>query len=175
MRKLAVEGFVRHGHRNVVGEGHGNVDVLKNLARCDADDAVGRFDKVIALASGMLAAEMVDEAKSGTELLGFDQEASAVRLPIPWFHVARTRERKLLYELVACPTAHAGWASAEFLCASERECTAQNGLGQFSIFGAIEENSGLGFSRIGTDEAKPEEGEVEMRDTGSFRAAGGAQ
>lgn len=61
---------------------HGDVDVLEDLARSDAHHTVRRFDEVVASASGVLAAEGIDEAKVRTELLGFDQEASAVRLPL---------------------------------------------------------------------------------------------
>ena len=62
---------------------HGNVNVLEDLARSDTHDAVGRFDEVVAFASGVLASERIDEAEAGTELLGLNQEASAVRLPLP--------------------------------------------------------------------------------------------
>ena len=55
-----------------VAEGHGDVDVLEDAARGDAENAVGGFDEVIAFASAMLAAEMIDEAEAGTELFGFD-------------------------------------------------------------------------------------------------------
>jgi hypothetical protein len=65
--------FVLHGHRNV--------NVLEDAARGDADDAVGRFNEVVAFATAMLAAEMVDKTESGIELFGIDQEACAVGLP----------------------------------------------------------------------------------------------
>jgi len=55
-----------------LAQGHGDVDVLEDAARGDAEDTVGGFDEVVALASAMLAAEMVDEAETGTELFGFD-------------------------------------------------------------------------------------------------------
>ena len=61
---------------------HGDVDVLENSSWRDADDALGRLDKVIAFASGVLTAERIDEAEVRVELLRFDQEASAVRLPL---------------------------------------------------------------------------------------------
>jgi hypothetical protein len=38
----------------------------------------------------------------------------------------------------------------------EGDCTSEMGAGQFSIFGAIEEKDGRGFSRIGTDEMREE-------------------
>jgi hypothetical protein len=34
----------------------------------------------------------------------------------------------------------------------ESDCTSETGAGQFSIFGAVEEKSGDGFSRVGTGE-----------------------
>jgi hypothetical protein len=34
------------------------------------------------------------------------------------------------------------------LCASEGDCTSETGVGQFSIFGAVEEKSMANFSRI---------------------------
>jgi hypothetical protein len=52
--------------------GHEDVNVLEDAARGDAEYAVGRFDEVVAFATTMLAAEMVDEAETGTELFGID-------------------------------------------------------------------------------------------------------
>ena len=60
---------------------HEDVDILEDAARGDADYAVGRLDKVVTFATAMLAAEMIDEAEARIELLGIDQEASAIRLP----------------------------------------------------------------------------------------------
>jgi len=70
------------------GERDGDVDIFKNLPGRDADDAVGGFDEVVSLAATVLASEIVDEAESGTELLGLDQEARAVRFPFLRFHSA---------------------------------------------------------------------------------------
>jgi hypothetical protein len=39
-----------------------------------------------------------------------------------------------------------------FLIEGESECTSERARGQFSIFGAVEENACHGFSRIGTDQ-----------------------
>ena len=39
----------------------------------------------------------------------------------------------------------------QFLMRGESECTSERAHGQFSIFGAVEEKGGHGFSRIGTD------------------------
>ena len=71
--------------------GNRDVNVLEDAARSDAEDAVGRFDEVITFAAAVLTAEVVDEAESGTELLGLDEEAGAVRLPLFCFHVAILR------------------------------------------------------------------------------------
>jgi hypothetical protein len=65
--------FVLHGHRNV--------NVLEDAARGDAEHTIGRFDEVIALASAMLAAEMVDEGETGAELFSLYQKTSTVSLP----------------------------------------------------------------------------------------------
>jgi len=53
-------------------QGDSDVNILKNLARGDADDPIGRFDQVIALASGVLPSEWIHEAEAGSELFGFD-------------------------------------------------------------------------------------------------------
>lgn len=68
--------------------GHGNVDVLKDLPGGDAEDAFKGFDQVIPFATTVLAAEVIGEAESIVELLGFDQEAGAVGLPFHRFHGA---------------------------------------------------------------------------------------
>ena len=52
--------------------GHGNVDILEDLARSDCDYAVGRLNEIVTFLTAVLAAEMVDEAKTGVELLGID-------------------------------------------------------------------------------------------------------
>jgi len=66
----------------------GDVDVLEDLTGGDAENAVGGFDQIVALAAGVLTAENVGEGEAGGELLGFDQKAGAVG--DPWrgcFHV----------------------------------------------------------------------------------------
>lgn len=63
------------------GWSHGDVDVLEDLARRDALQAVGRFDEVVAFLSVMFASEGVDEVERFGQLLGLDQKARAVRLP----------------------------------------------------------------------------------------------
>ena len=56
----------------ILGFAHRDVYVFKDLARSDAQDAVTGFDKVVALASAVLAAEVIGEAEAGTELFGAD-------------------------------------------------------------------------------------------------------
>ena len=80
-RLLAGRFALRRLRRHVVVT-HGDVDVLENFSRRDADHAFGGFDEIVAFASGVLAAERIDEAEVRVELLRFDQEASAVRLPL---------------------------------------------------------------------------------------------
>lgn len=63
----------------------GDVDVFENLPRSDTKHAIG-FDEVVALASGVLAAERIDEGEVGAELFGLDQEASAIGFPFDRFH-----------------------------------------------------------------------------------------
>ena len=82
-------GLGRSGVRSCAGE-QGYVNVLEDLPRGDAQNTVGGFDEVIALAAGVLTAESVGEGEAGGELFGFDQKASAIR--DPWsgcFHVFR--------------------------------------------------------------------------------------
>jgi hypothetical protein len=70
------------GNALFTGVGHGDIDVLEDAARCDAEHAVRGFDEVVAFASAVLAAEVIDEAERGAELFGFDQEACAVCRPL---------------------------------------------------------------------------------------------
>jgi hypothetical protein len=71
---------------NFFGE-QGHVDVLENLAGRDAVTAIGRFDEVVALAAGVLAAERVGEGEAGSELPGVDQKTGAIGDPRSWrFH-----------------------------------------------------------------------------------------
>lgn len=51
---------------------HGHVDVFENLAGGDAENAIERFDQIVAPSAAMLTSEMVDETESGAELLGLD-------------------------------------------------------------------------------------------------------
>ncbi len=70
------------GDARFVRQRHANVDVLEDAARRDAEHAVGGFDEVIAFAAAVLAAEVIDEAETGAELFGFDEEACAVCGPL---------------------------------------------------------------------------------------------
>jgi hypothetical protein len=64
-----------------------HVDILEDLPGRDAENAVARFDKIVALASGVLPAEKIDEGEAGGELLGFDQKAGAIGNPwVGCFH-----------------------------------------------------------------------------------------
>ena len=73
---------VWRGGVRFVMQGHGDVDVLEDAARGDAEYAVGGFHEVVTFASAVLAAEMVDEAETGAELFGFYEETGAIRLPL---------------------------------------------------------------------------------------------
>ena len=66
----------------------GYVDVLKDLLRCDAQQAVGRFNEVVSSAARMPTAERVGESEVGAELFCVDQEPGAVCLPVCCFHAA---------------------------------------------------------------------------------------
>ena len=59
------------------------------------------------------------------------------------------------------------WNDLDFY-EGEGDCTSETGAGQFSIFGAIEEKTCHGFSRIATDQGTGEERRVEPLDGGSF-------
>ena len=66
---------------------HGSVDVLKNAARLNAQQSVGLYEVVAAVAV-MFAAESVDECKGPGKAFRLDQEPGAINLPIvPFFHV----------------------------------------------------------------------------------------
>ena len=62
----------------------GDINVLENLARGDAEHTVGSLDQIVAFATGVLTAEYVGECEAGGELLGFDQKTGAVS--DPWIH-----------------------------------------------------------------------------------------
>ena len=49
-----------------------HIDVLEDLTGGDAENAFGRFDEVVAFASGVLTAEKIGEGEAGGELLGCD-------------------------------------------------------------------------------------------------------
>jgi hypothetical protein len=50
----------------------GYINVFEDLTGSDAENAVGGFDEVVALASGVLPTENVGEGEAGGELLGLD-------------------------------------------------------------------------------------------------------
>ena len=58
--------------RRIGRRAHGNVNVLENLTRGDAQDSVVGLNQVIAFASAVLSAKMVGEAEVRSELLCFD-------------------------------------------------------------------------------------------------------
>ena len=65
----------------------GDIDILEDLARGDAENTIGGFDQIVALASGVLTAEDVGESEAGGELFCFDQKTGAVGDPwIGCFH-----------------------------------------------------------------------------------------
>ena len=55
---------------------------------------------------------------------------------------------------MAASTCLAGLDSSLIFSEGEGECTSEMPLGQFSIFGAIEEKAGPGFPRLPTDQEK---------------------
>jgi hypothetical protein len=68
-------------------DAQGYIDVLEYLTRDDTENAVGGFDEVVALASGVLTAENVGEGEAGIEWLGFDQKTGAIGDPsVRGFH-----------------------------------------------------------------------------------------
>lgn len=78
--------------------GYGYIDVFEDVTRSDAENPLIGFDEVVSLASAMLAAEMIGEAKSGSKLLGFDEETSTVCIPFLRFHDALTCGVWLLWD-----------------------------------------------------------------------------
>jgi hypothetical protein len=61
--------------------GERDIDILEDLTGRDAQNAVGGFDEVVALASGVFTVENVGEGEAGGELFGLDQKACAVGDP----------------------------------------------------------------------------------------------
>jgi hypothetical protein len=125
-----------------IGLHHGNVDVFEDLARSDAEDAVEGLDEVVTFAPTMLTSQMIGKAEGRTELLGFDQEACAIRLPFLNFHGAVPKKQfpYLLLNESCCLGPCGTEQQRNFWCEGEGECTSEWRAGQFSIFGAIEEN-----------------------------------
>jgi hypothetical protein len=65
---------------SVAGEQR-HIDIFEDLTRRYAENAVGGFDEVVALAAGVLPSERVGEGEAGGELFGFDQKTGAVGDP----------------------------------------------------------------------------------------------
>jgi len=61
---------------------HGDVNVLENLPRGDAQNSVVGLHQVVTLAPAVMSAEMVGEAEVGAQLFGFDKEAGAIGFPL---------------------------------------------------------------------------------------------
>lgn len=72
------------------GGGQRDVNVFKDLARSDAENAIEGFDQIVPATSTVLAPEVVGEAERCGELFCFDEEPGAVRLPFRGFHVGIT-------------------------------------------------------------------------------------
>lgn len=64
---------------------------------------------------------------------------------------------------------HSVWNDVNFY-ESEGDCTSEMGAGQFSIFGAVEENGGRGSLQEERDEVKGEARTIRPLDGGGFRA-----
>jgi hypothetical protein len=56
----------------------------------------------------------------------------------------------------------------ELLCASEADCTSETGVGQFSIFGAVEEKLAANFPRLKLMKCRPRGALLGALDGGSF-------
>src|SRR5581483_5122930 len=76
----------------LTGWPHGHVNVFKNFPGSDAAHTIGRFDKIVAGLSAMLAPENVHERERFGQLFGTNQETGAVDLPFScrFLHVAFT-------------------------------------------------------------------------------------
>jgi hypothetical protein len=133
---------------------HGDINVLENPSRRDADYALRRFHQIVTLAPRVLTAQAVDERKIASKPPGFDQKARAVSLPLSRFHVALPQglslcrhprpsvERLPLHS--TSPGTFFSRLSAPapaLLGSSDRKCTGETAAGQFSIFGAVEEKN----------------------------------
>ena len=60
---------------------HQNIDVLEDLARCDAAAAVGGFDQVVTRLATVFVTERVEECEGLGELFCLDQETGAIDVP----------------------------------------------------------------------------------------------
>jgi len=87
-RRRGPQSVVSGQVRSVAGVGREcDVDVFKNAAWGDAEHAVGGFHEIVALGTGVVAAQIVGEREIGGELFGFDEEARAICDPgARWSH-----------------------------------------------------------------------------------------
>ncbi len=69
-----------------VGRIHADVNVFEDVARGDAENAVGRLDQVVALAAGVLAPQRISEGEAASELLCVNEKSGAIGLPLGVFH-----------------------------------------------------------------------------------------
>jgi hypothetical protein len=70
-----------------------DVNVFEKLAGDDAKQTIGKFNEVVAAATGMPAAQAVSEGEAGSKLPGFDQETGAIGDPrIGCFHEFNSRQ-----------------------------------------------------------------------------------
>ena len=131
---------------------HADVNVFEDLARGDAQNAIGRFHEVIALTAGVLATERVREAETETELFSFDEKSGAIGFPLGGLHgfvlfeflnlqLQRTTRRPMLagWPCLLRLICFSGSGLLFSFCEGEGDSTREWARGQFSIFGAIEE------------------------------------
>ena len=128
--------------------GHGHVNIFEDAARSDAEDAVRGLDEIVAFASAVLAAEMVDEGKSGGDLFRLNQKAGPVGFPLFQFHLKLPRYGHRAESFQRIPVRLFSLNGVNIFCESESECTSEMSDGQFSIFGASEENGGVGIPKL---------------------------
>lgn len=123
--------------------GHRDVNIFEDLARRDAEDAVIGLDQIVAFASAVLASEVIDKAECRGELLGVDEESSAVDFPIGCHGVVTLVQFvMLLFTFHGKPLpflACSGPERAAFFVRSEADFRREMRVGQFSIFGALED------------------------------------
>lgn len=70
-----------------VGRIHADVNVFEDVARGDAENAVGRLDQIVAPAAGVLAAQRIGEGEAARELFCVDEKSGAIGFPLGILHV----------------------------------------------------------------------------------------